>query len=191
MIREKRWAIYVAKATKRFERWWQVSVEPGAEMLNQSTMATEQGLDTNRHPLFFSKKTLPRMWCDVAVGWFWPFLDFVMVWHSSMLNPRDFLEDCIRHQKMNFWREGWPWASINNCIDNTSFEYVASDEARQLFEADTGYSWDSVHDPPNLSLNCSSSNRSLSIPWITCASDLAWMNESEVTGRGFAERDFE
>ena len=113
-----------------------------------------------------------------------------MVWHSYMLNPRDFLEDCIRHQKMNFWREGLPWAGINNCIDNNTFKYVASDEARQLFETDTGHSWDSIHDPPNLSLDCPSCNRSLSIPWTTCTSDSAWMNVSEVNGHGFAERDF-
>ena len=61
MIREKRWAIYVAKASKRFEKWWQVSVEPSAKMLNQSMMATEQGFDTDRHPLFFNKKTLPPL----------------------------------------------------------------------------------------------------------------------------------
>ena len=31
-IREKRWAIYVAKAAKRFETWWQHAVEVSSEM---------------------------------------------------------------------------------------------------------------------------------------------------------------
>ena len=31
-IREKRWAIYVAKAAKRFEAWWQHAVEVSSEM---------------------------------------------------------------------------------------------------------------------------------------------------------------
>ena len=35
-IREKRWAIYVARAAKRFEKWWTDSVEPNAQMLKQS-----------------------------------------------------------------------------------------------------------------------------------------------------------
>lgn len=59
-IREKRWAIYVAKAARRFERWWQVSVEPGVEMLSQKAMAAEH-FDHDRHPLFFSKEALPPL----------------------------------------------------------------------------------------------------------------------------------
>lgn len=35
-IREKRWAVYVAKAVARFERWWQTSVEYGAVMIRQT-----------------------------------------------------------------------------------------------------------------------------------------------------------
>ena len=31
-IREKRWAIYVAKAAKRFEAWWQHAIEVSSEM---------------------------------------------------------------------------------------------------------------------------------------------------------------
>ena len=34
-IREKRWAVYVARAAKRFERWWTECVEPNARMLKQ------------------------------------------------------------------------------------------------------------------------------------------------------------
>lgn len=59
-IREKRWAIYVSKAAKRFEKWWQVSVEPGVEMLSQKAMA-EEHFDRDRHPLFLSKETLPPL----------------------------------------------------------------------------------------------------------------------------------
>ncbi len=59
-IREKRWAIYVSKAAKRFEKWWQVCVEPDAEMLSQKAMAAEH-FDTDRHPLFFNTETLPPL----------------------------------------------------------------------------------------------------------------------------------
>jgi hypothetical protein len=34
-IREKRWAVYVAKAAKRFEQWWENCIELDAERLQQ------------------------------------------------------------------------------------------------------------------------------------------------------------
>lgn len=40
-IREKRWQVYVTKASKRFERWWVTCVEPNEEkdrLLGQSKM---------------------------------------------------------------------------------------------------------------------------------------------------------
>lgn len=43
-IREKRWAVYVARAVFRFEKWWQNSVEPDAVMIRQPDL-------TNTHPL--------------------------------------------------------------------------------------------------------------------------------------------
>ena len=44
-IREKRWAVYVARAAARFEKWWQSSVEPGVVMMKQTDLTTGQ------HPL--------------------------------------------------------------------------------------------------------------------------------------------
>ena len=122
-------------------------------------------------------------------------VDVVMVWHSYMLNPRDFMDDCIRNQKMNFWRAGLPWAAINSCINNDSFEYVATDEARQLFESKTGYAWDSLHDGPNLILDCPGCNRGLSIPWTDCNAFSAWTDPTGkiglgAVGQGFADREF-
>ena len=41
-IREKRWQIYVTKASKRFERWWATCVEPNDEknrLLGQSKLS--------------------------------------------------------------------------------------------------------------------------------------------------------
>ena len=59
-IREKRWAIYVAKAAKRFEKWWQVCVEPGVEMVQQRALEQDR-FDKNRNPLYFNKQTLPPL----------------------------------------------------------------------------------------------------------------------------------
>ena len=63
-IREKRWAIYVAKAASRFETWWQASVEPGTGMLSIADLL----IDYSRHlyvdegdQSHFSKENLPPL----------------------------------------------------------------------------------------------------------------------------------
>lgn len=40
-IREKRWAVYVARAASRFEKWWQQSVQPDAVMISQKDLTGE------------------------------------------------------------------------------------------------------------------------------------------------------
>lgn len=40
-IREKRWAVYVARAASRFEKWWQESVQPDAVMISQKDLTGE------------------------------------------------------------------------------------------------------------------------------------------------------
>ena len=37
-IREKRWAVYVARAVSRFEKWWQESVQPDAVMISEKDL---------------------------------------------------------------------------------------------------------------------------------------------------------
>ena len=66
-----------------------------------------------------------------------------MVWHAYQLNPRDFLEDCIRHGKMGFWRAGLPWSAIDACISNEMFEFEAPIEAVKNFVGATGLPWNS------------------------------------------------
>ena len=39
-IREKRWAVYVAKAVERFHRWWETTIEPNAQKLKQKDIPT-------------------------------------------------------------------------------------------------------------------------------------------------------
>ena len=41
-IREKRWAVFVAKAVQRFEKWWTVCVQPQAKRLTQSSGMTSK-----------------------------------------------------------------------------------------------------------------------------------------------------
>lgn len=63
-IREKRWAIYVAKAASRFEKWWQTSIEPGAGMLSRAGLLNgySKHLDADTdEQLHFSKENLPPL----------------------------------------------------------------------------------------------------------------------------------
>ena len=126
--------------------------------------------------------------------------DVIMVWHAYMLNPRDFLEDCLRQGKMRFWRAGLPWAVINSCIDNNTFEFRASDLAMERFEDKTGYRWDSLIDSPKATIDCPSCRRKLYVPRTGWDSPIAWTKtsslkyakfhgESEATG--FSDKSFE
>ena len=123
-----------------------------------------------------------------------------MVWHAYMLNPRDFLEDCLRQGKMRFWRAGLPWAVINCCIDNNTFEFRASDLAIEHFEDQTGCRWDSLIDSPKATIDCPSCRRKLYVPRTGWDSQIAWTKtsplkyapfhgESEATG--FSDKSFE
>ena len=61
-IREKRWAVYVVKAVERFRRWWQTTIEPGAERLKQKDIPTvfRQKVYTG-HFLAIGKDRLPPL----------------------------------------------------------------------------------------------------------------------------------
>ena len=115
-----------------------------------------------------------------------------MVWHSYMLNPRDFLEDCLRHGKMQFWKTGLPWEAIDSCIDNNSLEYCASQQAQGFFEAQTKEAWDSLNDKPTTLVPCPKCKRLLTCPWTTC--DRAFFQETtglELSDHGLADKQFQ
>lgn len=107
-----------------------------------------------------------------------------MVWHAHMLNPRAFLEDSIRHAKMNLWTTGFPWEIINACIDDRTLDYNPSDFTKELFEQLTGFRWDNLHDSPYHWLSCPACTRPMSVPWTAPAGDTL------DTSHGFADRNF-
>lgn len=63
-----------------------------------------------------------------------------------MLNPRKYLEDCIRYGKMCVWGAGFPWELLDEQIDGTTFDYTATEEASRYFESQVGSSWDNLLD---------------------------------------------
>ncbi|KAL9099042.1 MAG: hypothetical protein Q9163_005397, partial [Psora crenata] len=181
-VREKRWAVYVAKAVQRFEKWWKVCVCPQASKLKQSQMQTMM----TRNP---DKGAIMRVEADdlppidrVRAKSFAP--DVILVWHAYQLNPRDFLEDCVRYGKLDFWRAGFPWARVNACIDNDTFEFKPSGKAIHTWESKTGYAWDSVNDSQDAILNCPMCRKPAKVPWTGLTRAIMWTDK----GDGFADK---
>ncbi len=101
---------------------------------------------------------------------------------------------------MRFWRAGLPWAAIDPCINNNTFEYNTSDAAIEYFEDRTGHKWNSLMDPPNAIVQCPSCRQRLYVPWTRWDSQHAWTKTSsskdagfhgESVAAGFSDRKFE
>src|SRR5689334_6378107 len=91
--------------------------------------------------------------------------DVLMVWHSYLLNPRCFFEDCLRWGKLDWYATGLPWSQIDACIDNMTFEYLARDEARKTFVERTGHPWDNLEEPSEHTLQCPGCKAHRRSPW--------------------------
>ncbi|KAK9234068.1 hypothetical protein V1525DRAFT_414242 [Lipomyces kononenkoae] len=175
-IREKRWQVYVSRAVDRFGVWWE-------KCLPSSRMLQQQDLTWDGH--FDSITDSGRV-----INWSpdrFPPLDVLMVLHSFMLNPRAFFEDSIRQGKMDVWATGLPWAQINDCINNSSFDYVVTDEVKSNFEQITGLAWDNLHDAPSARVLCPRGHP-IDCPWTDAV--LGDPKRPFEQGTGYADRSF-
>lgn len=100
-----------------------------------------------------------------------------MVLHAHMLNPRLFLEDCMRYGAREFWTAGMPWERINAAIDQ-DFNYIQSKERKSIWSAMCTRNWDNTQDTMHKLIDCSSCGASNAIPWTTCGMD-AVLDENE------------
>lgn len=89
-----------------------------------------------------------------------------MVWHAFLLNPRNYLEDCIRFGLKDLWATGLPWQAVNAAID-TSFNYDIPEEGKVEF-ATKARQWNNTDDPLEKTLRCPRCSNELQIPWTTC-----------------------
>ncbi|KAL4983569.1 hypothetical protein BDW68DRAFT_194326 [Aspergillus falconensis] len=154
LVKEKRWAVYTAKAVARYTSWWDVCVpasrpRPTVQQLSSSAF---DNITVCKSPLTWTQNELPP-------------LDVLMVWHAHMLNPRSFLEDCIRHGKISFWSTGFPWEAINASIDDQTLVYDAGSDAASVFTSKTNLEWDNLQDMPSKMLNCPSCSHPNTAPW--------------------------
>ncbi|KAI9797704.1 MAG: hypothetical protein M1833_005365 [Piccolia ochrophora] len=182
-LREKRWAVYVARAVDRFERWWRTAVPRTKHRRAYGRLRQgDLSRDTTGTRLDFTEASLPP-------------LDVLMVWHSYMLNPRSFFEDCLRFGMLDFWVTGLPWTAIDKCIDCVSLDYNPPSAAVQEFESVTRLQWDNLRDPQTKVLKCPKCHIDTSCPWTTtCASSEARVGDLGILfvgdGAGFADRNF-
>jgi hypothetical protein len=93
-------------------------------------------------------------------------IDILMVWHAFMLNPRNYIEDCIRFGLIDLWSTGIPWPAVNAAID-TSFNYNIPEAGKAAFVSQTGHNWSNEEDSLTKKLLCPRCNQQLDIPWTT------------------------
>lgn len=195
-IREKRWSIYVTQAVKRFELWWTNCIEPHGYH--------PQPLKNARNPALwkvrltpFTKTNLPPIGTSHGTGLEAiadALTDVLMVWHTFMLNPRDYLSDCIRFGKQGLWTTGFPWHIINTCINDETFEYETSKEGCENFERCTGKPYNALEMPSEIDMKCPKCARVIVCPLTTCRYASNWDDapffKAGESGHGFADKIF-
>ncbi|KAK4202939.1 hypothetical protein QBC40DRAFT_251640 [Triangularia verruculosa] len=183
-IREKRWALFVARASERYEVWWKSL--PGQRILSERDMQ-EPARDQDAYAKFPADANLGFGWREDML----PPLDVLMVWHTHMLNPRAFLEDAMLVGLRSFWSNGMPWELVNQAIDPESFSYCVSGQCKANWTKQTGLAWNNVDDPPRKTLRCPRCDTSLDIRWTTCGRPenhpRAPNSEADLLGQGYGD----
>ncbi|KAF2789775.1 hypothetical protein K505DRAFT_340982 [Melanomma pulvis-pyrius CBS 109.77] len=162
-IREKRWSVFVTKAVDRFQKWWgSLSAKANPSFLPLSTedfKSANIGLNYNM--------PFQTQWSGLDEGFssILPPLDVLMVWHSYLLNPRVYFEDCFRLSRHELWRTAFPWKAIHEAIDNETYVYTAPDEAIKTFASSPGISWNSADDDRCKAIACPKCLDRVLVPW--------------------------
>ncbi|RDK39342.1 hypothetical protein M752DRAFT_255757 [Aspergillus phoenicis ATCC 13157] len=178
LVREKRWAVYVARAVKRYTDWWFRCLP------SQKPLPTMADIRKDAYAKVVKPNKIVQWHEDVL-----PPLDVLMVWHSHMLNPRKYLEDCIRYGKMCVWGARFPWELVDRQIDGTTFEYTTTGEARRYFETQINSSWDNLFDPPTTTVPCPNCGIQIVVEW-TMGQDLADVKLPFEDFTGLADKGF-
>ncbi|KAG8933502.1 hypothetical protein FRC01_008782, partial [Tulasnella sp. 417] len=157
---DKRYAVFLQRAVYRFEQWAVRMI--GGE--GQEAEALDEGT--------------PKVLAPDEV----PPLDVMMVWHTYMLNPRSYYEDCIRKLPGLLRIGSFPLMQLAGSIDrDTLLPHPPSESRVAAFSSFTGQPFD----PPTNTTSedtvvvfCPSCSQPNTIPWITYKGD------------GYAQRRF-
>ncbi|KNG84210.1 hypothetical protein ANOM_007015 [Aspergillus nomiae NRRL 13137] len=178
-VKEKRWAVYTARAVDRYTTWWQKCIQSPRRFLKRRDLVDDSYDLITEHAKSYN-------WSPKAM----PPLDILMVWHAHMLNPRVFLEDCIRGGAMDLWTAGFPWEIINSCIDDQTMEYNAGEAALAQFQQKTGLPWDNLKCSSKKPLTCPGCKHELSVPWTEARISYPF-DEAFNSCRGLADKNFQ
>ncbi|KAK3110312.1 hypothetical protein LTR53_015512 [Teratosphaeriaceae sp. CCFEE 6253] len=190
-LAEKRWAVYLARAVDRFDVWLR-TLMPNAKLTTVAHVQAlgDQGVlcdpESADPALRFSKEDMPPV-------------DVLMVWHAYMLNPRAYLEDCIRLGRMALWHTDMPWQTVVAWIDSATFAYQPDEEAESLWTRSTGLPWDNLGNMGK-SLICPGCNANNPVAWTEASAnepsaniiDAALPSALDVmltSGAGYCDRD--
>ncbi|KAF2107457.1 hypothetical protein BDV96DRAFT_653799 [Lophiotrema nucula] len=163
-VREKRWTTFVTKAVQRFEHWWDTLPATSGHFPLAIRLSDFDAAIVSRSPLNFPYKgDGMRDKMNTVL----PPLDVLMVWHSYMLNPRNYLEDCMRRNKHQVWQTPFPWEAIHEAINHETFAYHPGDIAIKEWNTKTKLPWDSLADPqdPGKMIACPKCSTRLAVPW--------------------------
>ncbi|KAI1488442.1 hypothetical protein F5X96DRAFT_671707 [Biscogniauxia mediterranea] len=164
-LREKRWALYVARAVDRYQTWWKTF---------QANWLTEEDMES-----------------DSAKYKTFPVVSDPLKWTDRMLPPLDYLEDCMRYGYSGLWFAGLPWKFIDDAID-TSFNYVPSKDCQAAWESLTKRKWDNCDDSYSKSLYCPACQGKNKIPWTTCGMPEHHQGQEDrgLLGEGYGDGNF-
>ena len=112
-----------------------------------------------------------------------------MVWHTHMLNPRDFLEDSMLGGLRHSWAMGMPWDLVNRAID-TEFNYNVSAACKSRWAHQTGLAWNNADDPMVKKTKCPRCGIPIHIPWTTCGRPADFHEVGrpiDLTGHGYGD----
>ncbi|KAK3676397.1 hypothetical protein LTR78_003673 [Recurvomyces mirabilis] len=190
-LAEKRWAIYLHQAVDRFDAWLH-ALMPDAKPITYTEYQTTAENGSLCHP---SPANPPFVLEQEHL----PPVDVLMVWHSYMLNPRAYLEDCLRLGRMRLWHTDMPWHSISSSINAGTFKYEPGEVTEGVFAGMTGLKWDSASsDVKDKSIVCPSCQSQLSVPWTAMSEPTRAVTESTLpdiidgmlsTGTGYCDKD--
>lgn len=191
-LAEKRWACFVQKAVDRFEIWWR-DITPDARMADRTYLETAGRQGQLVNPKFARGQSIVLERTSL------PPVDVLMVWHAYMLNPRAYLEDCLRYGRMPLWHMPFPWQAVSDSINAESFKYEPGQAAEVAALSLTGLRWNSLEDLRDRVMQCTECKAELEVPWTTChkyapapgrQDSVTAIDTMLSSGTGFCDKDF-
>ncbi|KAI5201490.1 hypothetical protein E4T42_02282 [Aureobasidium subglaciale] len=163
LLAEKRWQVYVSRAVQRFSAWRNtIEAEAGYYTLSQATSLKGHRLARLVDPFHENTDALCFDHSNLIP------IDILMVWHSYMLNPRAYLEDCAREGRMKMWHTPFPSRTVAEYIDPSTYYYEVGDAVTSEFEEQTGLHWDNLDDPNETIIKCPHCLASNTTIWTRC-----------------------